>query len=1156
MLSDTHNQDGAHTQSRAHLPTELASHNFEFLRLRRAFLSDLAGLAERYAHDDPASSLIKQRCFVEHLVMAIYERYRLRLPLSDNLNDLMNETAFQQAVPDVVLHKLHVVRRAGNQAAHPRRPITSQLSLECLADLFDIARWFHVQVDGGNLMASSSYAPPPPEPVGAAKTKDALEKLRLVEAKYESVLNSLEAETKKRLAAERVASDATYTATQHTPDLSKLKDQGKRVASFLHFNEETTRRRLIDQQLTANGWNVGVNGANTEQVGQEVKLTGLPTSSGDGFADYVLYGDDGKPLAVIEAKKNAKDARQGSEQARQYADAVEKETGVRPVIFFTNGVDTFLWDDARKYPYRKVYGFASKDSLEFMMHQRFGMRVLAHVDASLAIAGRMYQLEAIKRVTERFADNFRSALVVQATGTGKTRVAVSLCDVLMRAGWAKRILFLCDRKELRRQADRVFKEFMPGEPRVIVDASTADDRDKRIYLATYPAMMKAYEAFDVGFFGLIIADESHRSIYRKYRSMFLYFDALQVGLTATPVSFIERNTFELFGCQSGDPTSAFDFQQAIESKPPYLVPFRVMQVSTTFSRVGFKYAQMTEVQREQLEEQDPQAQAVDYDSEDLDKQFFNKDTTRAIWRSLMEGGIREATAQHVGKSIVFARNHLHAMHLAEVFSEMCPQYGSTFCRVIDNQEPKADQLIDDFKNPESELTIAISVDMLDTGIDVPEVVNLVFAKPVRSYVKFWQMIGRGTRLRKDLFGTGRDKSEFLIFDHWHNFWFFDEVYQEAQPSVQKSLLQRLFEARVELLDVAIDKMDVAAIGIAEQQVLGDVCAARDTKAIDARDRWKELTQLADGDRIHHFAAATKADLLSIVAPLQHLRSIHGEEDAYRFDLLMTRLQVELLRGGPNAPSVLDLKGRVEDAVELLGKNLQPVRAKADAIRQVRDRAFWTSVEAQQIEGLRVDLRSVMKYQQLPSNERVAPPVFDVADDGHLAGRYTPRLDGLDLVEYRVRVERVLKEHFANTTVLQRIRLGQAVPEAELEELARLVMQIDDKANVKHLTGHDPETRRSLLAVFRGLIGLDAVAVEREFTSFVQKHPRLSSQQLRFLQVLQNTIARNGGIELERIYEPPFTTLHVESIDGLFPEKDVVDDLLSILAVFEPKRTSA
>lgn len=1124
----------------------MKSRNFEFLRPKRAVLADLAGFAEQYAHSDPASSLIKQRGFVEQVVILIYQLFRLRPPYSDNLNDLLNEEAFRQAVPEVVQNKLHAVRKAGNIAAHPRRPITPQMSLPILAELFDIAHWFHI-IDGGDRDAVPKYAAPPPQVDSSAKTKDALEKLRLAEAKYEATLVQLQKETEARLAAERAATD-------HATELASIKAEGQKVAALLEFSEETTRHRLIDQALLAAGWNVGENGKNTEQVRQEVRLAAMPTPSGDGFADYVLYGDDGKPLAVIEAKKTARDARVGGEQARQYATCLEKETGVRPVIFFTNGVDIFLWDDAQGYPYRKVYGFYSKDSLEYLVHQRTNKKPLATIDPNLAIANRMYQLEAVKRVCERFQNNFRKALLVQATGTGKTRVAISLCDVLMRAGWVKRILFLCDRRELRKQADRVFKEFMPGEPRVIVDSTTSNDRDKRIYLATYPAMMKCFEDFDVGFFDLIIADESHRSIYKKFRALFQYFDALEVGLTATPVRFIERNTYDLFDCEDRDPTSAFSFEDAINSNPAYLVPFRVRTFSTQIRNDGLRYKDLNDSQREQLEEQDDNAQQVDYSAEDLDRHFFNKDTTRHIWRSLMDEGIREATGGHVGKTIVFARNHVHALHLAEMFSEMYPQYGSAFCRVIDNQEPKAEQLIDDFKNPDNELTIAISVDMLDTGIDVPEVVNLVFAKPVKSYVKFWQMIGRGTRLRKDLFGPGKDKAEFLIFDHWSNFWFFDEKYKETQPSAQKSLLQALFEARIELAQAALDKMDQPAFEQTAQLIISDVRAARDTNAIDARDRWRELEMLADGDRVHHFAAATKADLLSIAAPLQRLRKIErGDEDAYRFDLLITRLQVELAKGGPLAPKVRDLRARVEEAVELLAKNQNPVKAKADAIKQVRDKAFWANPQLHQLEALRDDLRGIMKYQQLPPSMRVAPQVFDITDT-HFAGEsYIPRLEGLDLVEYKRRVEHVLREHFAENATLQRIRAGKAVQDAELEELAKLVLAVDDKANVKFLAGHDPETRRSLLAVFRGLVGLDAAAVETAFEAFVHKHPRLSSQQLRFLQVLQNYIAQNGGIEIDRLYEPPFTIIHAESVDGVFEAADQVEELLAVLATFAPRR---
>jgi type I restriction enzyme, R subunit len=1127
----------------------MMSQNFEFLRAVRPVLADEGGFAEQYVHNDPGGSLVKQRTFVGHVVDAIYETYRLPPLFSDNLNDLMNAEQFRQSVPDVVRNKLHAVRKAGNLAAHPRGPIAKELALDCLYQLFDIARWFHLQVDEGKREQIPQYKAPLPSAATNGKAKEALEKLKLAEAKYEALLADLEKETKLRIEAEQRVETTEA-------ERERLRDAGQKVAAVLQFNEETTRRRLIDQSLIEAGWKVGLNGISTEEVGQEIRLATMLTTSGEGYADYVLYGDDGKPLAVIEAKKTAKDARVGAEQARIYAMCLEKETGVRPVIFFTNGPEIFLWDDAQGYPYRKVYGFYSKDSLEYLAHQRANKVELATVAPNLAIADRMYQLEAIKRVCERFTNKFRKALLVQATGTGKTRVAISLCDMLMRGGWVKRILFLCDRRELRKQADRVFKEFMPGEPRVVVSSETSGDRDKRIYLATYPAMLKCYEDFDVGFFDLIIADESHRSIYKKFRSIFKHFDALEIGLTATPVRFVERNTYDLFECADRDPTAAFEFEDAIGANPAFLVPFRVRACSTWARTEGFTYRGMNDEQKRQLIEQYDEPDDIAYDPEDIDRDFFNKGTTRLVWQSLMEQGIREGTGSHVGKTIVFARSHRHAVHLEAVFSEMYPQYGSTFCRVIDNQESRAEQLIDDFKNPGNELTIAISVDMLDTGIDVPEVVNLVFAKPIKSYVKFWQMIGRGTRLCHNLFGPGRDKTEFLIFDHWQNFYYFDEQYKETQPAVQKSLLQKLFEERATLADAALNKMNEPVFQATVDLLLRDIEAAKLCGSVEVRDRWRELELLSDRNRVAQFAPATKADLLQVAAPLMQWRNIRGEEDAYRFDLLMARLEVALITGSPTASGVLDLKARVQSEVELLMKNQNPVKAKAATIQAIRSREFWTNVTVPSLEDSRLELRGIMKYQQATVTTRVAPTVFDVDDANHQMRDYIPRLEGLDLLEYRRRVTTVIHDHFAENPVLQQIRDGKRVSEADLEQLARLILEIDDKANIKHLAGHDPETRRSLLSVFRGLVGLDPAAVEEAFIGFVHKHLGLTSQQLRFLQMLQNHIATNGGIEIERLYEPPFTTVHAESVDGIFKNPGEVDELLSILSVFESKNVGA
>ncbi len=1131
----------------------MKSQNFEFLRPRRPELADAGGFAEQYVFSDPISSLLKQRSFIEVAVPLVYDAFRLRLPFSDNLNDMLTDDSFARAVPEIVLSKLHTIRKAGNHAAHPRRTITSQLAQDTLQATFDIARWLHIQIDKGAREALPVFVAPVSGQLTNGKAREALERLRLAEQKYEQILADLEDERRRRAEAETLKTEAQRLAQKTEEELARLRAEGQRAVSFLQFSEEETRKRFIDQLLVEAGWDIGAQGRNTEQVHQEERLATMPTKSGEGYADYVVYGDDGKPLAVIEAKKTARDAREGQEQARIYADCLEREQGRRPVIFYTNGIDIFIWDDAKRYSPRKIYGFYSKDSLEYLVHQRAARVPLSGPKASPnpGIAGRMYQLEAIKRIAERFDNNFRKALIVQATGTGKTRVAISLCDVLMRASWAKRILFLCDRRELRRQADRTFKEFLPGEPRVIVDSSTSSDRDKRIYLATYPAMLKCYETFDVGFFDLVIADESHRSIYKKFRALFQYFDALQVGLTATPIKEIDRNTFALFGCEDRDPTAHYSYEDALAAR--YLVPFRVRSFQTGVREDGFRYADMSDEQKAQLEEQDDDPQAVDFRAEEVDRNVFNKDTSRHIWRTLMDEGIRDATGSQVGKTIVFARNHVHAVHLAELFAEMYPQYGGAFCRVIDNKESRAEQLIEDFKNPEDELTIAISVDMLDTGIDVPEVVNLVFAKPLKSYVKFWQMIGRGTRLRKNLFGPGRDKTEFMIFDHWRNFWFFDEKYQEKPQPVQKGLLQRLFEARIDLAKLALNQMAEPVFQATVDLIVADVNAVKAAKSIDVLDHRKELELLSQRERIAQFAAATEHDLRALAGPLMHWRTVRGEQDAYRFDYTVALLEVELARAGMNSPRAQSLKAAVEEAVELLAKNQSPVKAKAEAINQVRSKAFWETVKVADLEHLRLDLRGIMKYQQVPSNAPVAPRVYDVADDNFTAEDYAPKkLEGVQYFEYRARVEKVLKEHFENDAVLKKIRSRMPVTEAELEELARLVLRIDDNANIKHLVGYQPETRRSLLAVLRGLVGLDPTAVESAFTEFVHKHPDLSAQQIRFLQLLQNHITQQGGIEVERLYEPPFTNVHAESVDGLFPKAQDVDELLAILQTFEIK----
>ena len=869
----------------------MQSKNFEFLRPKWEDLADLGAIAEQYTHPDPQSAVAKLRTFAEQIVLFVYHKHGLPKPYQCNLNDLLIAATFVQAVPKVIVSKLHSLRIHGNKGAHGETVLV-QTAVWLLQEAYELGRWMHLNYANGSKNDCPAFVPPTATNGTEAEKKLKREKLSILErfaaqeAEMQRILSELEATRSKAQVAEATATE-----------LQAAQAQGQQVANALAFDEEMTRRRLIDSLLVSAGWKVGANGTNTEQVGQEFEVLHQPRPSGKGKGDYVLWGDNGKPLGVIEGKKTAVDPEAGRTQAKCYADGLEKMYGQRPAIFYTNGYDIWLWNDAANEPPRKLFGFYSQDSLEYLHYQRANRESLTKTAPNPAIAGRMYQIEAIKRVAERFAAKHREALIVQATGTGKTRVAISLCDLLLRAKSAKRILLLCDRRELRKQAHNVFKEYLPGEPRTYVTSATSKDRDKRIYLATYPAMMECFESFDVGFFDLIIADESHRSIYNRYRELFAYFDALQVGLTATPVEFIARNTYRIFGCEDRDPTVYFSFEDAINSVPPYLVPFEVVTHTTPFLRKGIKYSEMNDEQRQQLEEDEAVPAAVEYELAEVDKAVFNKDTNRVILRNLMENGVRDATGTRVGKSIIFARNHNHAVLLQNLFDEMYPQYGGQFCRVIDNYDPRAEELIDDFKgqgnNPD--LTIAISVDMLDTGIDVPEIVNLVFAKPVYSYVKFWQMIGRGTRLCQNLFGPGKHKTHFLIFDHWKNFEFFDTKYKATEPKQSKSLPQVVFEGRIKLAETALQNSNTEAFDAAIGLIAKDI-ADLPGNTIAIREKWKEIQTISRPERLRQFDPTTKDMLLHEIAPLMQWRNIGGSEAAHKFDLLLCRLQTAFQPG--------------------------------------------------------------------------------------------------------------------------------------------------------------------------------------------------------------------------------------------------------------------
>ncbi|EHR40707.1 DEAD/DEAH box helicase family protein [Alishewanella jeotgali] len=1109
-------------------------------------LYQLAAFAQDYACSDPQSALVKMRCLMEKIVGVIYAKLQLPVYPNASIVDKLNADSFTSVVPSQIIDKLHAIRKSGNRAAHEGK-VSQQEAVWILQECYFVSGYFYVAYCGGDAKNLPEFVAPDCTKLAEQTDAQFARENKQLQAK----LAEHEARLKQALDELKAAEAAQLKSQQEAANLKKAIDEGavaKAKAGFasmsgINFNEAQTRARIIDMDLRAAGWNVSLDDSSTEQVRKEFEVDGQPTATGKGYADYVLFDDDELPLAVIEAKRTRESVEKGRQQAILYANALEKRYGRRPVIFYTNGYDIRLLDDAQGYNSRKVYGYYSKDSLQYLIKQRSLKKNLNQTPIDTKVAGRVYQIESISRVCERFSDKHRKALVVQATGTGKTRVSIALAKRLLDAGWAKRVLFLCDRKELRKQAANAFNEHTK-EPLYVVGKSKKDAAaSARVFIATYPGMMSIFQQYDVGYFDLIVADESHRSIYNIYGDIFKYFDALEVGLTATPVEMVSRSTCELFGCDYKLPTANYPLEQAIEDRN--LVPYKIVSFTTQFMRDGIKKDNLSDEQIAQLEEQGIDPNELDFDAAQIDEAVKNKDTNRVILRNLMEKGLRDVDGQLPGKSIVFARNIKHAELLATLFGEMYPQLHPDFCRVIHSKYERAEELIDQFKaSDEKSVRIAISVDMLDTGIDVPEVVNLVFAKPIKSKVKFWQMIGRGTRLCPNLYGPGNDKTHFLIFDHWENFEYFDLDPEPEDVKQSKSLMQKLFEARLTLAETALKKADLATFDAVIKLIHADI-AALDMNTIAVRDNWQDVETCKDEKRLNQFAPATKDLLWQSIAPLMQWRNIMGQSEAYRFDTEMANLQILLFTD----PSQIDIARQA-----LLGKitslqmHLNEVRAKASAIAAIQQDSYWQNLSFNALEQSRKALRGIIHLRDkaivTPTHELVLDVKEDTAE--YKVTERAANIVSVDYQIYRQEVEKTLAPLFDTDAVLQKIRAGEQVSEADLARLNALVHTQNPNVDLNTLKEFFPESTVSLDKILRTIVGMDKEAIERAFTDFVQQtHTHMNAKQQRFIGMLKNHLIRYGAIAIEQLYDAPFTSIHDMGLDGVFSQQqaDVIQQFI-------------
>ena len=721
------------------------SENFAFLKQEFPHAAESASFAERHVYGDPRASCFHARHALEHLLKRVYKVEKaLKPPTVTNLDGYISDPAFRELVPEVVWQKAAYIRQAGNVAVHGNKSPAPEKALDVVRELYHVLYWTGRTYlrKGAESLRGKTFDESLVPTVDPATTPASVQELQALKAQRDAA-----AEARKEIESELEAVRERLAA---------IKAENGGVPETHDWNEDKTRTLIIDLDLERAGWPLD------REQDREYAVTGMPNESGIGYADYVLWGDDGKPLAVVEAKKTTVDPAVGQQQAKLYADCLETMHGQRPVIFYTNGYETRLWDDLA-YPPRPVAGFYKKDELASLIIRRAQRAPLDVSQVKDDIVERYYQKRAIGSIGEQFAQTRRKALLVMATGSGKTRTAIALVDLLQRAGWVKRALFLADRVSLVNQAVGAFRAHLPQSSPV--NLVTERETTGRVYVCTYPTMMglinetRSGEArFSVGHFDLVIIDEAHRSVYQKYGAIFRYFDSLLIGLTATPREQVDRNTYVLFDLEPGVPTDAYELETAVADG--FLVPPRVQQVDLQFPCEGIDYDSLSDEEQEQWEsldwgdDVDENSLPAKVNAAAINSWLFNKDTVDKVLQHLMEHGHTVEGGDRLAKTILFARNHTHAQFIEERFNHHYPQYKGHFARIIDHYATYPQRLLDDFSQKDSAPHIAISVDMLDTGIDIPEVANLVFFKPVYSKIKFWQMIGRGTRLCPELFGLG------------------------------------------------------------------------------------------------------------------------------------------------------------------------------------------------------------------------------------------------------------------------------------------------------------------------------------------------------------------------------------------------------------------
>lgn len=1130
--------------------------NFAFLT-QWPDLAEHAQQAEALLQSNPRGSCFYSRYTLERMVAWMYESDNwLQKPKYDNsLNTLINQASFKQALGHSIFPKIKVVQKSGNQAVHSERKVKTLDAIQTLKELHHILYWFYRTYTTDSNPSNQVFSL---ESVPKKLTVDAelIDANRKQLAALQTSLENKDAEHQKALETERKQNaDLRQQLTQLQSQVSEQKQHNaKATAQDSHnYNEAETRQFIIDQYLTEMGWDLDA--ANVK----EFEVQHMPNKQGVGFVDYVLWDDNGLPLAVVEAKRTTKDPKVGRQQAVLYADCLQKMYGQRPLIYYTNGYEIHFWDDC-SYPSRAVQGFLSKDQMKRLIDRRKLAKPLHSIaiDTNIAGLGRSYQQLAIKRVCEQFEEHKqRKSLLVMATGTGKTRTTIAIVDVLMRAGLVKNALFLADRNALVSQAKKEFNKLLKDSNPSIL-SSGAESLQGRVFLSTYPTMMNILSAppesrlFGVGHFDLVIVDEAHRSVYKKYRYIFDYFDSLLLGLTATPKSELDKNTYEIFDMPDGNPTFAYELGEAV--KDGFLVPPRRVDVGLGFVREGIKYADLTPDEQAEWEANEELNDRDEVLPSEVNQFLFNTDTVDKALEVLFEHGIKVASGDRLAKTIIFAANNNHAEFIVERINANYAKFKGKFARTITYKENYAETLIEEFKgekeplDPNIPLTLAVSVDMLDTGIDVPEVANLMFFKVIKSKVKFMQMLGRGTRLCPSLFGPNSpedDKQDFKVFDCCSNFEYFDMNPDGAKDSLVIPLNKVIFEKRLDIADLLKKAEDNEFAKDLRQSLLtrlhnqvtgmnwGNFMVRPKRQLIEPYQKLERWQNLNDS----HLAEikAHLSDLPTDFTPTEPLEV--DQEMALQFDNLLLSMQLALLdKTGISDHNQARL---IKIAEQLEAKSSIPaVAQQLEWIQYIQTANFWQDVTLEELEHTRKHLRLLLQYIEKQVKSIVYTTFIDSpATVNEQEGHWIPQ--GEDLELYRKKVEAYIRGNQHDLTI-QRIKRNENITDLDLQQLDKKCFEASGLSSWEAYQ----ETIHPDLSVdlfVRKLVGLDRQAALQLFSDYLDQ-TRFNANQIQFMQQVIDYLTVNGFVPNIKTLtnDSYFTSQKPNGILGFFDITEVQD----------------